>query len=80
MDALTFDGMNSLPDGFLESIAGGVLSDHNRDEVRQYAQGAKDQGYPLIHVLSWWRTLSDGFVDPADEQECEDIIRSVFES
>ena len=79
MDESKLNDLSSLPDGVLESIAGGVLDDYHRGIVRDYARGFKRDGIPLECALSWWRTYSVDYVDPADQPECEDIIRSVYE-
>ena len=80
MDVSRFDGLNSLPAGFLESIAGGVLRDDHRNAIREFALYFKKDNVPLECTLAYWQMHSDGYVDPADEEECENIIRSVYDS
>ncbi len=73
------NGLSGLPNGFLELIAGGVLDDYHCGVVRYYAKDFKNDGIPLECALSWWQTYSKDYVDPADQPECEDIIRSIYE-
>ena len=80
MDESKLNGLSNIPEWLLESIAGGVVDDAQRDTARQFAQYFKDNGSPLDGTLGFWRMYSEGFVDPADQPEYEDIIRSVYES
>ncbi len=78
MDAQKPNNLGNLPDELLELIAGGVVSDADRENARRIAQGFKDNGFPLEGTLAWWRGSSEGFIDPNDLPEFEEIIRSVY--
>ena len=74
-----FEEMAKIPDEVLESIAGGKLTDRQREAVEDYANEYKSNNWSLDRVLSVYR---DDFESPRwteeDLQEIEEIIKSVY--
>ena len=79
MDAKEFNGMESIPEELLESIAGGVLDEDDREAIRKFAQDLKEHDISLEATLGYFRANLDGSIDSEDVPECEQIIRAVYE-
>ena len=72
------DNMLAIPDEFLESIAGGVMTDEDRKSIRSTAQFFKDEGSSQETVLKTLKKTTIIKGNTEDWPEIKEIILSVF--
>ncbi|MBP3893449.1 MAG: hypothetical protein J6D34_05330 [Atopobiaceae bacterium] len=72
--------ITEVPDEVLEFIAGGELTDANRDEIRRYVEWFESKGYHLDDVQDYWvKHMRANGISSFSEQEARDFIASVYD-
>ena len=68
-----------IPDEMLESIVGGALSNHERDQFQSVTQKLKKFGLPYENAMAWWHQQTGNYFSDEDWEEIEGIVKSVYE-
>ena len=71
--------MLPIPDELLESLAGGVLSDSERESIKQTAVTCKGMGHPSEAVIAMFEAWTKDTGRTEDLEEIRKIILWVYD-